>query len=178
MRSKPALTAAQGARADGGFTLIEFSSALALFAIVSAMGVISLRAYSRAQAGSGTKSEVISAMRYAQTRAITEGTTYCVDFSTANEWSIYRVPGLGVGTLPAGFSCVADGTRVRGPFTTQSAVSVTNPVFTQRDATTASWALFYPRGSATPGSLKIVRNGSSKLYTVTVEALTARVEVN
>lgn len=173
-----AFEAADGSRGDLGFTLIEFASAMALFSILSAMAVVGLRSYTRAQAESGTKSQVVSALRFAQTRAITEGTTYCIDFSIANKWSVYRVPGLGTGMPPAGFSCVGNGTKVKGPFTTQSTVSVVNPVFTQRDSTTAPWALFYPRGSGTPGSLTISRNGSTKKYVVTLEALTARVEVS
>jgi prepilin-type N-terminal cleavage/methylation domain-containing protein len=170
--------AVQAAHAEAGFTLVEFASAMVLFSILSAMAVVGLRAFTAAHAESGTKSELVSALRYAQTRAITEGTTYCVDFSTTNKWSVYRVAGLGTGTLPVGFSCVTSGTKMRGPFSTQSTVSVTSPVFTQRDGSTTTYALFYPRGSASPGSLTIRRSSTSKQYVLTVEALTARVEVN
>jgi prepilin-type N-terminal cleavage/methylation domain-containing protein len=168
-------------RADDGFTLIEFCTALTLFSILSAMAVVGLRTYSRAQAQNGTRSEIVSALRYAQTRSITEGTTYCVDFSAADSWSVYRISGLGSGALPVGFSCIANGTKIKGPFSAQSSVSLLSPSFAQRDGTNASWTLFYPRGSATPGSVTVVRSddqsATRKKYVIEVEALTARVNV-
>ena len=56
-----------------------------------------------------------------------------------------------------------------------SRVTYSGAAFAQPDGTTTSTCYFYARGSATKGTVLVVRVGSSKQYTVAVEGLTARV---
>ncbi len=58
---------------------------------------------------------------------------------------------------------------------TDSRISYSAPSFLQNDGTTTSSVYFYERGSASKGSVVVVRSGSSKQYTVNVAGLTARV---
>ena len=67
-------------------------------------------------------------------------------------------------------------TKVNGPIATPSPrVKFASPAFTE--AGTATGVTFYSRGTATPGSVKVTRDGSTKVYTLTVERLTGRVSL-
>ena len=59
--------------------------------------------------------------------------------------------------------------------TTSNNVSLTAASFQDVNGVTSSSVYFYPKGSASGGNVVVVRSGSSKTYTVTVEGLTARV---
>ena len=64
--------------------------------------------------------------------------------------------------------------KVQGPLPTNGElVRIQSPTFTGTTATTG--VTFFARGTATPGSVRVVRSGSSKVYTVSVEGLTGRV---
>lgn len=164
-------------RGDAGFTLIELATAMMIFGILSAIAVGSLYSLRNATAGQSAQRELVAGVRQWQTRAVAEATTYCVDFgSTASstKYSVYRVPGMDTGTLPAGYSCTG-GTKVSGPVKAPDRTLFTNIGFRQRNGATTAYVLFYPRGAASPGSVRVGRTASTKTYTVTVEGLTARV---
>lgn len=163
-------------RSDDGFTLVELAMAMVVFGIVSAIAVGGIRSLRDANAEQSAQREAISAMRNAQAQALSEAVTYCVDFGAAPSTSlnVYRVPGAGVGPLPLAFSC-ASGTRVDGPIRLPTQTRMTDIVFNQRNGTDTTFAFFYPRGAASPGSLVIRRTGSTKTYRLTVDALTGRV---
>lgn len=164
-------------RGDAGFTLLELSVAMVIFGVLSTIAVGGFFSLRDANAEKGAHREVISALRSSQTRAVSEGTTYCVDFGSSTvstSWTVYRVPAAGTGTLAAGFSC-SSGTKVSGPEATPKKTSLTGATFAQRNGADTAYVLFSPRGAASPGSLTVRRSGSTKTYRLVVDALTGRV---
>jgi type II secretory pathway pseudopilin PulG len=150
---------------------------MVVFGIVSAIAVGGIRSLRDANAEQSAHREVISAMRGAQQRALSEATTFCVDFgsaASATRFNVYRVPGAGSGVLPGTFAC-SSGTRVDGPVLLPTQTRLTDMAFSLRNGTDTHFVLFYPRGAASPGSLTVRRTGASKTYRLVVDALTGRV---
>ena len=164
--------------ADDGFTLVELSVAVALFGVLSTIGVYSFRNLQHSLEEQGAQREVVSQLRDAQTRAVAENTAYCVDFGTtpSTSYSMYRVPGADQGPLGASFTCTT-GTRLN-TYRSQSGTSVSSADFEQRNGVHTTYVLFTARGSASPGSTTITRTSSTKAYTVSVDGLTGRVSSN
>ena len=156
--------------------MLELCVTMMIFGVLSAMAVGSFVSLRNAHAQKGAQREVVSSMRAIQARAVSEGTTFCVDFggATSTQWNIYRVPAAGTGTLPSAFAC-STGTKVAGPEKLPVNTSLTGISFSQRNGLDTTFALFYPRGAASPGSLSVTRTGSAKTYSLTVDALTGRV---
>jgi prepilin-type N-terminal cleavage/methylation domain-containing protein len=148
---------------DRGFTLIEMVFTMAILALLLAIGVPGWRAYQRAQEQSGSARTLVSFLRDAQVRAVSEEVSYKAAFAAdGKSVTLQRFNG----------STYVDAGQLTPTGTT---VTYSSPAFTQTDGSTQSYAIFRPGGSATPGSVKLVRRGSSKIYTVTVEGLTGRV---
>lgn len=165
-------------RTDDGFTLVELLVAVALFGILSALGVYSFRNLQHSLEEQGAQREVVSQLRDAQTRAVAENTAYCVDFGSvpATSYSMYRVPGADQGPLLVTFTCTT-GTRLN-TYRNQTGTSLSSADFEQRNGTHTTYVLFTARGSASPGSATIARTTSAKTYTVSVDGLTGRVSSN
>jgi prepilin-type N-terminal cleavage/methylation domain-containing protein len=155
-------------RRDGGFTLVEVMVALALFGVLSAMAVSGTRNLISAEGQRGTADAVASTIRNAQVRAVTEGVSMCLSFdTTADTYTLSR------------FACGTATTKINGPNKVEDgSVDITSADFTAADGTVGSGITFRPAGSAYPGTLKIARSGSSKVYTLTVEGLTGRVSIS
>ena len=155
---------------DGGFTLVEVLVALSLFGILSSLGVWGLRSYSSAHQQQGSADAVTAVLRNTQGRASAESRTYCVRIGTdRRSWTVWQL------------ACGSGGTQVNSA--TTEATSVTLPAATSsfRDrsgAVSSTDIYFYRSGMASVGSLAVVRTGSSKVYTVTVEGLTGRVSTS
>ena len=54
-------------------------------------------------------------------------------------------------------------------------VTFAGGLFEQSSGVVSTSAYFYPRGSASKGDVNVTRSGRAKVYTVSVEGLTARV---
>ena len=150
---------------DRGFTLVETLVVVVLMGVAATIAVGGFQAYSKSAEHSGTRNDVVSALRAAHQRALAEATVYCVRFDASGKtWTTYR------GTCSAG-------TPVKGPEDVEGAqISLADVSFLHADGTPGSRDVeFTARGTASKGSLKVVRAGSSKTYTVSVEGLTARV---
>ena len=133
------------------------------------MTVWGIRGWSTAKAHKGAGQQVQAVMRTTHQRAITEGKSFCVEFDTATDkFAVFR------------YACT-DPARVKtsGWFGTGShLLHLTGPAFVDASDTPRTGVTFSPRGSAWPGQVAVVRDGSSVSYTVRVEGMTGRVSVD
>src|SRR4051794_34927559 len=122
-----------------GFTLIEVLVTIALLGVIMAFAVAGYSSWARASEQSGTARELQSFLRQTQQRAVTEGRSMCVSFSTTNsQYTLYR-------------GACDDPTKVTvgGPFKTNGArVQFTSVAFAD---TPTNGVTFYARGTATQG---------------------------
>lgn len=150
---------------DSGFTLIEVMTTLALLGILAAISVSGWSSWAKASAHSGAAREIQSAMRQAQQRAVTEGRAMCVWFDdAADTYTIYR-----------GRCTDASKVKISGPVKTASQVAIQGPNFTSSAGTPSTGVTFQGRGTGSPGDVRIVRDGSSKIFVLKVDWLTGRV---
>ncbi len=148
---------------EGGFTLVELLTAMLLFGIIVAIAVGPYRNYQRAQGQLAATRKLVAVLRNAQVRSVAEDSSYRVRIAT--DGKSYHLERLVGSTWTA-----------QATYQTSDATSVlTSASFRQSDGSTSSTCYFYPRGAATKGSVQVTRSGSSKVYTVNVEGLTARV---
>lgn len=157
-----------GRAADRGTTLIELIVVMAIFGAMTSMAVWGWQNYRRASGEQGTATMLVEALRDAQMRAQTEDVIYEVHFVPGSPtWVIDRID-----PVTGNPQQVSTGTA------SDSSVVISAASFTQADGTIGPDAYFYPRGTASPGTLVVSRQGSGKTYTITVEGLTARVSVD
>ena len=147
---------------DRGFTLLEVISTCLLLAILLGLGVGPWNSYRHARAHNEARSELVASLRNAQISAVSENVTYRVDI-TANKAVTYAIP-------------------VTGPVVTKrtyevedKTVTYTGAAFEDSSGVVSTSVYFYPRGSASKGDVTVSRSGRTKVYTVSVEGLTARV---
>jgi len=153
---------------DTGTSMIEVAVALVLLGVIMAISVSGWKGWARASEHSGAARHVQSLLRQGQQRAVTEGTTMCVAFDTTTDsYSLYQ----GLCTDPGKI-------RVDGPFGTDSrAVHLSSPAFTSPEGPSQGVS-FTARGTAWPGEVRVTRDGSTKVYRLTVEGLTGRVALS
>lgn len=153
-------------RLDQGFTMVELLVSLSIVGVMSGLAVTGWSGYARASEHSGTRNDIVSALRAANQRALAEAKPYCVTFDApAGTWSTRRL------------SCTGD--IVKGPEQVEGRqISLTDAGFVQPDGSTQPQVLFTPRGTGSKGSIKLNRVGSSKVYVISVEGLTGRVSAN
>lgn len=166
---------------DGGFTLVEIMVTLALFGVLAAMAVSGTRSLVAAEGQRGTADSVASTIRNAQVRAVTEGKAMCLTFDVAADtYTLLRfvVPPSSA-TGPTVTACGGVTEKVNGPIKVEDGrVDITSAAFTAPDGSVGTGITFRAAGSASPGTVKIARGGSSKVYTLTVEGLTGRVSIS
>jgi len=158
---------ARGASGDSGATLVEVMVVVALVGVLSAMAVWGIRGWATASAFKGASQQVQSVLRTTQQRAITEGTSFCVQFDVAtDQYTVFRS------------ACTdTDKVKTAGPFgTCSNKVKLEAPAFVDALNTERSGVTFSPRGSAWPGHVAIVRG--SKSHVVHVEGMTGRVSAS
>ncbi|WP_028639110.1 GspH/FimT family pseudopilin [Nocardioides sp. URHA0032] len=150
---------------DDGFTLIEVMVVIVIFGVLMAITVTRYDQWQAASDQSGTANEIEALLRSTHQRAITDGAALCVLFdTTADEYAVRQG------------GCASPGAVVDGPRDVAgSGTHLASPTFT---GSGGDGVVFYARGTATGGSLKVTRDGSDKTYTVHVEQLTGRVTVS
>jgi type II secretion system protein H len=145
---------------DAGISLIEVLVVMVIVGIMSTIAIVGLTRWSNASDHKGTAQGLETVLRQTQMRAVTEGLTFCVRIDAAQATQ-YR-GNCSTGTQTRVYKALGDAT-------------FSSPVFSQGDGTTANRVLFYPRGTASPGQVSVIRPESSVLRVVTVEGLTGRV---
>ena len=158
---------------DAGMTLMELLVAIALASILMCIGILAMRSFLMSNRQANTAQDIRSALRAASERALSEGKTYCVYF-TSTTWTTYKSDCTVSGNKTGGINQVDDGSI------TLSSISFpapATPVPNQTTAcpTTSHCAYFYPRGTGLGGGVRVVRG--SKTYTISVEGLTSRVSL-
>lgn len=148
-----------------GFTLIEVMWTVLVFGVIAGTSVTGVRGWTNAREHTGTAAGIQSVLREAQQRAVTEGRAMCVDFDVAAQtYGMYRDA---CGDL--------DRALLQGPLRTDGRhVRIASPTFVDSSGT-GTGVTFRPRGTASAGSVQVVRVGSSKVWTVSVEGLSGRV---
>ncbi|MBA2954489.1 prepilin-type N-terminal cleavage/methylation domain-containing protein [Nocardioides sp. MAH-18] len=155
------------AAAAAGYTLVEVMTTIGIAGVLMAISVGGWTQYAQAKSQEGAAQEIQSVLRQAQQRAVTEGSSMCVQFDTAvDTFALYRRP-------------CDDSARVllEGPFDIDSRVHLAEADFTGASGSGAG-VTFTPRGTASPGTLRITREGTDRVYVVSVEGLTGRVSTS
>ena len=147
---------------ESGFTLLEAISVCLLLSILVGLAVGPWQSYRHTRAHREARDEIVATLRNAQIASVSENVTYRVDITDTTAVT-YRVPVSGTAVVKRRFA-IED-----------SKIEFDNAQFTDPVGGTTSSVYFYPRGSAGKGEVDVVRDGDSKVYTVSVEGLTARV---
>jgi prepilin-type N-terminal cleavage/methylation domain-containing protein len=152
---------------DGGFSMIELLVTISLLVIMMTVAISGWTSWAKASSQSGAARELLSVMRQAQVRAVTEGRAICVAFRVAeNDYTVYRGPCDDAAKV-----------RIRRSVASSSAdVHLASPAFTGTSGVSTG-VTFNARGTAWPGSVQVTRAGSGKTYNLTVEGLTGRVSL-
>jgi prepilin-type N-terminal cleavage/methylation domain-containing protein len=163
MRGQPRLSMRSP---ESGFTLVELLVTMAIASVLMSIGIYGFVNWQHTAQQQGSASALVSSLRTASERAISEGRTYCVDVSGSTSYSLWR------------YSCDAGGTKVAGPNTVQSNISLATVNTLPVGAACPGGhkcVYFYPRGTAVPTTVTVSSSVRSRTYVVHVEGLTARV---
>ena len=158
-----------GSRNEDGFTLIELIVVMAIGGTLATLGVFGFSSFQTGSEHRGSTGELVSALRNASERSISEGRTHCVALAPGGRsYTTWR------------YACGATGSQLGGARKTQTpavtiAATVSLPVPAPACPAGHSCLYFYPRGTATPATLTVASTKRSPTYTVHVEGLTARV---
>jgi prepilin-type N-terminal cleavage/methylation domain-containing protein len=146
-------------RLDHGATMVELLTTLTIFGVALGIAGTGVAGWTRSSEFTGSADQLVTFLRGAQQRSLTEAVDYCVTIDSTTTWSMHNG------------GCTAAPTRQGS--TESSAVTITGS-FTQFDGTPASRIVFTPRGTATPGEATIMRSGMTPIK-ISIEGLTGRV---
>jgi len=150
-------------RKDDGFTMIELIAVMALMGLLAALVAGPFQNWRESRGHKDAATSVVSAMRNAQVRAVAESTRYRVAVTESGAAVVvYRSPASGEPERQV--------SRFASPSTS---VRFSSPSFSTGSGPSTS-AYFYPRGSASAGSLTVTRSGRDPIR-IDVEGLTGRV---
>jgi prepilin-type N-terminal cleavage/methylation domain-containing protein len=153
-----------------GFTMIELLVVMVIASVLMSIGIFGFTSWQQTAQQQGSASQLVSTLRSASERAISEGRTYCVDISAGTSYTqwVYRCDTTGT---PAGM-------KIAGPYAVASKVSFTTTNTLPLGANCPvghNCVYFYPRGTAVATTIAVQSSARSRVYTVHVEGLTARV---
>jgi prepilin-type N-terminal cleavage/methylation domain-containing protein len=158
---------------DAGFTLIELIAVMTVGGVLLAMSGFGFVNYRNTAQQQGSTDQLVSALRNASVRAISEGRTYCVDVAPdGRSYQLWRVAcDTATGTPVAAPAKVQGGAVTLAATVPFPASAVPAPLC----PTTHRCLSFSPRGTAVPARIVVSSTARQKTYTVRVEGLTARV---
>jgi type II secretion system protein H len=170
-------------RREQGFTLIEILTTIAISAILFSLGAAALRGYWFGRALHDGAEQVVSELRNAQERSVSEShpLVYGGWFDEGSaEWGVVRFDPRDV-SVPGDDECVV----VSGPNKFSAGVVVDEVAFEDVSPQTtvcapavpegAEIAFFFARGTASPGEVTLVQPKNGDAETVTVSGVTGRV---
>lgn len=145
-----------------GFTVVELTVAMAFASVLLALAIPPYRAWQASNEVVASSSEVRSALRWAQTRSMTEGVTHRVLVSES-DLSIRRgdVTSPAIRTVELPDAIVLQTAGFRAPNAAERVKEV----------------VFLPRGVASTGSLTVTSQRTELEYRVTVSGLTGMVSI-
>ena len=163
-------------RCDNGYTLIELVVVMSIAGVLTSVGIFGFQNWRDTAQQQGTADEVVSILRNASTRAISEGRTYCVAIAAdGRSYTQWRYSCGGTTGLTTGSAKSVQGPAVSLTTTVPFPTSVALPSPTPACPAGSKCLYFYPRGTAIPAQIVVNSSARSKTYTVRVEGLTARV---
>jgi prepilin-type N-terminal cleavage/methylation domain-containing protein len=150
---------------DAGFTLLEVMASMVLFGIMCAIVVTSYGKYRQSHELQGSADQLVSALRNIQEEATSEGVTYCMRLGAdSKSWAVYKT------------DCTSGTNAGFIGKTIAPAVTYTAASFQDRNGATSTTDIyFYRSGMASRGTVKVIRAGSTRAYTITIVGLTGRV---
>lgn len=153
--------------ADAGYTVLEMVVTIALAGTLMAIAVSGWQGWARAAEQDGFATELQLVLRQAQQRAVTTGSSICVDFDAdADSWTVLRG------------RCDGPTTVLESTRTAPAGLDLTAPAFTyDAEGTELDGVTFRPWGSATRGGLEVRREDGPTLR-IDVQGLTGRVSVD
>lgn len=158
---------------EDGFSLIEMIVVMFLMAILGTISLTSFRSYNRAQDHKGAVREAVALLRNAQVRSVSEAVTYQVVF-TSDSLKVYRdspaVP-------PSSSRLVKTYLLTESRFASNLRFLAASPdgCVQSGGGSVLPNCFFYPRGSSTPGTIKVQRIDSGRIFTLSIDGLTGRV---
>lgn len=175
---------------EGGFSMLELMIAIVIGAVMMSVAVLGTKSYYQVRALQGGQDQVVSQMRNAQQRAMSESypNVYGVRFETGtNRWGVVKVNATS-GTCTVVYSYTFEGgTKVDAAGTTFPAYPASTGAWTTacQNAAPGNSAndktiFFLPSGASTAASpsgssVKLINSKTSKFNTTTVMPLTGRV---
>jgi prepilin-type N-terminal cleavage/methylation domain-containing protein len=153
------------ARPDDGVTMVELVVVIAMMGALMAFAVVGWSAWASASAQDGAASTLEGTLRQAQQQAVSDGWATCVRLdAAADTWTTYEG------------ACGSGGAQIAGPVGLgDQRLDLLDVAFAPAEDGSTTGVTFSARGTASPGSVKIARDGSERVLTIAVEGLTGRV---
>jgi type II secretory pathway pseudopilin PulG len=168
-------------RKEAGFTVVELMAGILIAGLLMTLGAWSLRTFWFTQSLERAKAEVVTQMRQAQQRAMSESHPLVYGV-----WFEPNRPNWGVVKYDP--TATADKCSKVEEFKFEGGVVSRSPNFTGESAIRSEcdetipgtsalqrYVFFYPRGSATPGSVTLESFEGDDSYLVDVKGVTGRV---
>jgi prepilin-type N-terminal cleavage/methylation domain-containing protein len=174
-------------RAERGFTILELVTAIALLSLILSTGAVAFRHYWLVHSLETSQGDVATQLRQIQARAGSESHPYIYGARftpNSSTWSLVKYDQGADRTSTSDDSCSGQGS----PRTLSAAVTLGAPSssFTSPSGVDLAkcggahgsdlFVMFYARGTATGGTLTLRSPNLGKTRTITVSALTSRVE--
>jgi type IV fimbrial biogenesis protein FimT len=156
---------------ESGFSLIELVMVMSVAGILASISLFSFAHWRNTSQQQGSAQQLVSQLRNTAELALSEGRTHCVDLDPAGRtYSVWR------------YACGTGGTQLTGSLKTQTSrvtfsATLTPPLLSPAPTcpTSHTCLYFYPRGTAIAATIAVASSARSKVYTIHVEGLTARV---